>query len=84
MRTATGLEPQERDALLAALTPKQNAYLLEHDYVFVEGVGVLWKPPHGESLRRASFTHGAHFETQYGGFYIDSRGIGKSLQETEP
>jgi hypothetical protein len=89
--TRTRLEPKEREELLTALTPQQKPYLLEHDYVFVEGVGVLWKPPHGDPLRRASFTHGAHFETQYGGFYIDSRGIGsadsiatESPQETAP
>jgi hypothetical protein len=74
--TRTRLQPQEREALLAALTPQQKPLLLEHDYVWVEGVGVLWKPAHGDSLRRASFTHGTHFETQHGGFYIDSDGVG--------
>ena len=72
--TRTVLESREREELLAALTAEQNAHLLEHDYVWVEGVGVLWNPPDGELLRRARFTHGTHFQTQRGEFYIDSEG----------
>ena len=56
--TRTRLQPQERHELLTALTSQQKAHLLEHDYVWVEGVGVLWKPPDGDLLRRARFTHG--------------------------
>jgi hypothetical protein len=72
--TRTRLQPQERQELLTALTSQQKAHLLEHDYVWVEGVGVLWNPPHGDPLRRARFTHGTHFQTQRGEFYIDSEG----------
>ena len=71
--TRTRLQPQERRELLTALTSQQKAHLLEHDHVWVEGVGVLWKPPDGD-LRRARFTHGTHFQTQRGEFYIDSEG----------
>ena len=74
--TRTRLQPQERHELLTALTAltsQQKAHLLEHDYVWVEGVGVLWNPPDGD-LRRARFTHGTHFQTQRGEFYIDSEG----------
>jgi hypothetical protein len=59
---------------LAALTSEQKARLLEHDYVFVEGIGVVWRPPDGGWERRARFTHGTHFETARGEFYIDSEG----------
>ncbi|MEJ2336932.1 MAG: hypothetical protein P8Y26_15065 [Gemmatimonadales bacterium] len=71
--TRTRLQPQERQELLTALTSEQKAHLLEHDYVWVEGVGVLWNPPDSD-LRRARFTHGTHFQTQRGEFYIDSEG----------
>ena len=77
--TRTRLQPQERHELLTALTAltaltsQQKAHLLEHDYVWVEGVGVLWNLPDGD-LWRARFTHGTHFQTQRGEFYIDSEG----------
>jgi hypothetical protein len=77
--TRTRLQPQEREELLTALTSEQKAYLLEHDYVWVEGVGVLWNPPDGDLLRRAQFTHGTHFQTQRGEFYIDSEGSAREL-----
>jgi hypothetical protein len=58
---------------MTALGLEQKAHLLKHDYVWVKGVGVLWKPPDG-ALRRARFTHGTHFRTSRGEFYIDSEG----------
>ena len=76
--TRTRLQPQERQELLAALTSEQKAHLLERDHVWVEGVGVLWNPPDGD-LRRARFTHGTHFQTQRGEFYIDSEGSAREL-----
>jgi hypothetical protein len=75
----TTLQPHEREDLLAALTSVQKAYLLGHDYVWVEGVGVLWNPPHGDPLRRARFTHGTHFQTRRGEFYMDSEGSAREL-----
>jgi hypothetical protein len=69
----TELQPHEREDLLTALSSDQKAQLLEHDYVWVKGAGVLWKPPDG-ALRRARFTHGTHFQTERGEFYIDSEG----------
>jgi hypothetical protein len=69
----TDLQPHERDDLLAALTSEQKKRLVEHDYVWVKGTGVLWNPPDG-ALRRARFTHGTHFRTERGEFYIDSEG----------
>ena len=74
----TTLQPREREDLLTALTSEQKAHLLDHDYVWVKGVGVLWKPVDG-ALRRARFTHGAHFWTQRGEFYIDSEGRARKL-----
>jgi hypothetical protein len=71
--TRTMLQPREREELLAALTSEQHAHLIEQDYVWVAGVGVLWKPPEG-ALRRARFTHMTEFRTQHGEFYIDSQG----------
>lgn len=72
--TRTSLQPEEREDLLTGLTSEQKAHLLEHDYVWVKGVGVLWNSPHGDPLRRGRFTHGTHFQTQRGEFYIDSEG----------
>jgi len=42
--TRTKLQPHEREDLLTALTSEQKEQLLEHDYVWVKGIGVLWKP----------------------------------------
>lgn len=76
--TRTRLQPQERENLLTALTSEQKAHLLKHDYVWVRNVGVLWNPPDG-ALRRARFTHGTHFRTLRGEFYIDSEGVAREL-----
>lgn len=81
--TGTRLQSRDRKALLAGLTPEQNAHLREHDYVFVEGSGVLWRPPGGEPCRRARFTHGTHFRTQRGEFYVDSEGGVRELPRTD-
>jgi len=67
--TRTKLQPHEREDLLTALTSEQKEQLLERDYVWVKGIGVLWKPPDG-ALRRARFTHGTHFQTQRGRFAL--------------
>ena len=37
----TRLQPQEREDLLTALTSEQKEHLLERDYVWVKGIGVL-------------------------------------------
>jgi hypothetical protein len=79
--TQTHLLPRERDELSAALTPVQRAHLLSQDYVWVPGSGVLWKQPDGV-LRRARFTHGTHFQTQRGEFYMDSEGSAHALPST--
>ena len=80
--TRTRLQPGERGDLLTALGVEQMAHLAEHDYVWVKGIGVLWNPPDG-TLRRARFTHGAHFQTQRGEFYSDSAGSVRELLRTE-
>jgi hypothetical protein len=54
--TRTMLQQRERDDLSTALTAEQESHLLEHDYVWVKKVGVLWKPTDG-AMRRARFTH---------------------------
>jgi hypothetical protein len=76
--TRTRLQPRERGDLLTALGSEQKAHLLEHDYVWVKGIGVLWNSADGV-LRRARFTHGTHFRTQRGEFYIDSDGGAREL-----
>jgi len=76
--TRTKLQPRERRDQLTALGPEQRAQLLEHDYVWVEGVGVLWRPPDG-ALRRARFTHGTHLRTRRAEFYVDSEGNAREL-----
>ena len=78
--TETKLQPQEREDLLTALASEQKEHLLEHDYVWVKGVGVIWKPPDG-ALRRARFTHGDYFRTQRGEFYMDSGGNARELSD---
>jgi hypothetical protein len=65
-----------------ALSSQQKAHLLEHDYAWVKGIGVLWNPP-GGALRRARFTHGTHFRTQRGEFYIDSEGSARELPDRD-
>jgi len=79
--TRTRLPPQEREELFTALTSEQKAHLLEHDYVWVEGVGVLWNPSHGDPLRRARFTHGTRFQTERGEFHIDSEGSARETSD---
>ena len=54
--TRTNLHPWEREDPLAALTIEQKAQLLEHDYVWLNESGAIWKAPDG-ALRRARFTH---------------------------
>ena len=76
------LSTQERENMLTALTSEQMEVLLERDYVWVKGIGVLWKPVDGV-LRRARFTHGTHFRTQRGEFYIDSDGSVRELLRAE-
>jgi hypothetical protein len=81
--TQTTLASLERDALLRALTPVQRAQLEEHQHVWVAGTGVLWMHPDGD-LRRARFTHGTHFRTKRGEFYIDSEGNAQELTKQGP
>lgn len=76
----TQLSPAEGEGLLNMFTPAQKAHLLEHDYVWVEGIGVTWKHPDG-NLRRARFTHGAHIRTERGELYVDSEGAARSLSD---
>lgn len=76
----TQLSPGERENLLTGLTPAQKEHLLECDYVWVDGIGIIWKPPDGV-LRRARFTHGAQFRTQRGELYVDSEGTARSLSD---
>ena len=71
--TRTVLGPREREDLSSALTREQSAHLREHDYVWVEGAGVVWRPESG-GLERARFTHGVHFRTRRGEFYVDAEG----------
>ncbi len=78
----TTLQQQEHEDLLAALTSEQKAHLLKHDYVWVAGVGVLWKSVDGD-LRRARFTHGTHFRTRRGAYYIDSEGCATEVTDRE-
>ena len=81
--TRTMLQQSERDDLLTALTAEQEAHLLEHDYVWVKKVGVLWKPTDG-AIRRARFPHGTHFRAKHGEFYIDSEGSVSELSNPIP
>lgn len=80
--TRTQLGPEERELLVAALTSEQSAQLSEHDWVWVERIGVLWNEP-GGALRRARFTHGAYFETRRGEFYVDSEGSARALRDRD-
>jgi hypothetical protein len=79
----TLLQQAERDDPLAALTTEQESHLLEHDYVWVESVGVPWKPADG-AMRRARFTHATHFRRKHGEFCIDSEGSVSELSNPIP
>lgn len=72
--TRTALQPRESAELSGALTPEQAAHLREHDYVWVEGTGIVWMPESGGLAQRARFTHGVHFRTRRGEFYVDAEG----------
>ena len=67
------LDREEAERLLGGLSPEQSRKLLENDYVWVERVGVIWRPPAG-GLRRQRFTHTADFATRNGSFRVDSEG----------
>jgi hypothetical protein len=81
--TRTTLQQGERGDLLTALTADQESHLLEHDYVWVEKVGVLWNATDG-AMRRARFTHGTHFRTKCGEFYLDSEGSVSEISNPIP
>ena len=72
--TRTALPPREREELTAALTTEQRAHLAQHDYVWVRGVGVIFRPAKGGPEQRARFTHGTHFRTPRGEFYVAAEG----------
>jgi hypothetical protein len=80
--TQTRLEVREREDLLGALTAEQRAHLLSHDYVWAEGIGLLWKPQQGGLEQRARFTHGSHFRTRKGEFYVDAEGGVRELSRS--
>jgi hypothetical protein len=69
----TTLRPEERATLWTALTSQQQERLHTGGHVWAKELGVLWNDPSG-NLRRARYTHGMHFETARGRFYIDSEG----------
>ena len=79
--TRTSLEPGEREELLSALTPEQRAHLLAQDYVWVEGVGIVWRAALGAPEQRARFTHGYHFRTRRGEFHVDVEGHVRELSQ---
>ena len=77
------LDREERVKLLGGLTSEQSRRLLENDYVWVDRVGVIWRPPAG-GLRRQRFTHIADFATRDGSFRVDSEGcVRESRAERE-
>ena len=77
------LDREERVKLLGGLTSEQSRQLLENDYVWVDRVGVIWRPPVG-GLRHQRFTHSADFATRDGSFRVDSEGcVRESRAERE-
>lgn len=58
-------DAEERERLLGGPTPDEAHQLLHNDYVWLERVGVIWRPL-DRVLRRARFTHEASFETRQG------------------
>ena len=76
--TRTTLSESEAEDLASSLTPDQRDQLAKQDHVWIRGTGVLFRDPVGQ-LRRARFTHGAHFETRHGELYIVSSGEAKRV-----
>jgi hypothetical protein len=79
----TELGPEERENIRAALSTDQQQRLADDHYVWVAGVGILWTPP-DRALRRARFTHGFHFDTENGEFYVDSAGNTRRMTGMRP
>jgi hypothetical protein len=76
----TNLTSDERADLLRTLTASQTSHLRDHDYVWIRDVGLLWNSV-GGALQRTRFTHGTHFRTQRGEFYVDSEGSTRAILE---
>ena len=76
--TRTTLSHTEAEQVLSSLTPDQRDHLAKEDYVWIRGTGVVFRDPEGE-LRRARFTHGTHFRTRHGEFYIGSSGEARQV-----
>ena len=72
--TRSILQPEEREELSARMTAEQSTALLERGYVWIPGAGIVWKPARGGPERRARFTHGIHFQTPSGEFYVNAEG----------
>lgn len=77
----TTLTSQEGAELLSTLTTEQEEHLAKEEYVWLRGIGVLWKAP-DQMLHRARFTHGTYFDTTHGEFHIDSEGNTRRLPVT--
>ena len=75
--TRTALSDTEAEKVLS-LTPDQRDHLAKEDYVWIPGTGVVFRHAAG-GLRRARFTHGVHFRTRQGEFYIGPDGEAKRL-----
>ncbi len=75
------LTPQEVEEELNGLSASQRSRLQDDHWVWRPG-RVLWIDPKGE-LRRARFTHGAHFRTAKGEFYIDPEGQVNRVRDAE-
>jgi hypothetical protein len=70
--TRTQLTPSEVDVELGRLSACERARLEDDHWVSMPG-RLLWLDP-GGALRRARFSHGTHFRTAKGEFYVDSAG----------
>ena len=81
--TRTDLIGEEAGEFVAALTPEQRDQLAKEDFVWSRTNGVLFRDPAGR-LRRGRFTHGTHFRTAGGEFYIDSTGATTRIQPDNP
>jgi hypothetical protein len=76
--TRTDLSDTEAEELVASQTPDQRDHLAKEDFVWIRGTGVLFRDPLGKH-RRARFTHGTHFRTRHGEFYVESGGEAKRV-----
>ena len=77
--TRTTLRPEEARRLLQEMDSSEAEALCRDGFAWSPG-RIVWRTKDGQ-LRRARFTHGAHFETAAGCHYVTSSGTVRRISE---